>query len=90
MAVYLDGNSLTLDDLAKIVYKFEKVQLTEESKEKVQKCRDYVEKIIAENNIKLKISLASELFYCDQINSWLKEPWATFDGNGKYFLFRKS
>ena len=51
MAVYLDGNSLTLDDLAKIVYKFEKVQLTEESKEKVQKCRDYVEKIIAENRV---------------------------------------
>ena len=46
-----------------------------------------VKKLIADNNIKLEISLASELFYCDQINGWLQEPWATFNGNGKYFLF---
>ncbi len=33
----LDGNNLTLEDLARIVYDFEHVELSEECKKRVQK-----------------------------------------------------
>ena len=51
MAIYLDGNSLTLDNLASIVYDFDKVELSEESQVKVKKCRNYVDKLVAENRV---------------------------------------
>jgi histidine ammonia-lyase len=47
----LDGNNLTLEDLERIVYDFEHVELSEECKQRVQKCRDYVEKIVSENKV---------------------------------------
>ncbi len=51
MPIFLNGNDLTLDDLKRIVYDREQVQLDSTSKEKVIKCRDYVEKIIAEDRV---------------------------------------
>lgn len=48
MSIKLDGNSLTLQNIHDISYNFTKVELSEECKTKVKKCRDYVEEIIAE------------------------------------------
>ncbi|MDY6915832.1 MAG: histidine ammonia-lyase [Candidatus Cloacimonadota bacterium] len=44
----IDGNSLTLKQLKKVACENEKVELSEESKEKVVYCREYVEKVISE------------------------------------------
>ena len=35
----------------------------------------------------LQIFLGAELFYNERIFGWLTEHWATFNNNGKYFLF---
>ena len=51
MSIFLNGNDLTLDDLKKIVYDREFVELSKDSEEKVIKCRDYVEQVIAENRV---------------------------------------
>ena len=48
MTILLDGNSLTLEDVYKVAYEFEKVALHSDAIEKVNKCRKYVEKIISE------------------------------------------
>ncbi len=44
----LTGNDLTLEDVRNVAYKYQKVELHPDSKAKVNKCRDYVEKIVAE------------------------------------------
>ena len=46
--VYLDGNSLTLEDVVAICRHGAKVALTEEAKKAIQISRDIVEKNIAE------------------------------------------
>lgn len=43
--------------------------------------------LIAGDNIGIKISLASELYFSPKIYDWIKYPWATFDNNRKYLLF---
>ena len=49
MTILVDGNNLTLDEIYRVAYDFEKVKLTAASIEKVKKCRNYVENIIREN-----------------------------------------
>ncbi len=51
MPVLITGNDLTLNDIYDVAYNFEKVELTESAKQKVDKCRAYVEKIIKEKKI---------------------------------------
>ena len=51
MSVILTGNDLTLDDLSRIVYDREEVELHPDSITKIVKCRDYVDKIIEEDRI---------------------------------------
>ena len=51
MPLLLTGNDLTLKDVRNVAYKFKKVELHPDSKVKVNKCRDYVEKIVAEGRI---------------------------------------
>lgn len=46
-----------------------------------------VEKKVNEQQLKIKVSLGSELFYSDRVSEWLHYPWATFNNNQKYFLF---
>jgi histidine ammonia-lyase len=49
--IYIDGNSLTLEQVYEVAFNRCKVQLTDEAIEKVNKCRDYVEKVINEGKI---------------------------------------
>ena len=51
MTVFVNGTNLTLDEIYRVSYLFEKVEITSESLEKIQKCRNYVEKIIRENRV---------------------------------------
>ncbi len=46
-----------------------------------------IQDLIAEGNIGIKISLASELYFSPHIYDWIKYPWATFNNNRKYLLF---
>ncbi|MCD4818491.1 MAG: histidine ammonia-lyase [Candidatus Cloacimonetes bacterium] len=48
MAIILNGNDLTLDQLEKIVFENEQIELNPDSIIKINKCRDYVEKIVRE------------------------------------------
>jgi len=47
----LTGSDLTLNDLSKIVYDREKIEIHPDSIKKIVKCRDYVEKIVEENRV---------------------------------------
>ena len=49
MALIITGYSLTLNDIYDVAFNSKKIELAETSKINVEKCRDYVEKIIAEN-----------------------------------------
>jgi histidine ammonia-lyase len=49
--VMLDGNSLSLEQLKSVAQNMTQVALTQEAITKVNKCRDYVEKVIAEGRI---------------------------------------
>lgn len=49
--VYLDGNSLTLDDVVRVCRQGAKVALTDEAKKTIQTSRDIVEKNIAEKKV---------------------------------------
>lgn len=49
--IKIDGNSLTLAEIKKIACKDEKISLTDQAKDKVMKCRNYVEEIIANNEV---------------------------------------
>ena len=51
MSVILTGSDLTLNDLSKIVYDREKIEIHPDSINKIVKCRDYVEKIVEENRV---------------------------------------
>ena len=51
MSVILTGSDLTLNDLSKIVYDREKIEIHPDSIKKIVKCRDYVEKIVEENRV---------------------------------------
>jgi len=51
VSIILNGNDLTLDDLSKIVYNREKIELDQDAIKKIIKCRDYVEKIVKENRV---------------------------------------
>jgi histidine ammonia-lyase len=51
MTIKITGNNLTLDDIWNIAYNFEPIELDTEAKEKVIRCRHYVEKIIEENRV---------------------------------------
>jgi len=55
--------------------------------EHIQKNFNQLKKEIAKRKIELDIYLGSELFYCDQIESWLQNPWATINNNRTYLLF---
>lgn len=44
--IYIDGNSLNLEKIEEVAYKRTPIALTEACIQKVNKCRDYVEKII--------------------------------------------
>ncbi len=43
--------------------------------------------LVAEENIAINISLASELYFSPHVYDWIKYPWATFNNNRKYLLF---
>jgi histidine ammonia-lyase len=45
----IDGNSLTLEALYEVAVHFETIELSAECIQRVKKCREYVEKIVAEN-----------------------------------------
>jgi histidine ammonia-lyase len=47
--LYINGHTLTLEDIYKVASLYEPVELSQDCIEQVQKCRAYVEKIIAEN-----------------------------------------
>jgi histidine ammonia-lyase len=49
--IIIDGNSLTLEAVGKIAYEKAQIRLSETSKAKVSKCRDYVDKVIANGDI---------------------------------------
>lgn len=49
--LYLDGNSLTIEQVYDVAVNRTKVQLTEDSKKKVIKCRQFVEKLIDDGKI---------------------------------------
>jgi len=49
--IELDGNSLNLEDIAKVAQRKAEVKLSSESIAKVEKCRQFVDKIIAEGRI---------------------------------------
>ncbi len=49
--IYLDGNSLTIEQVYDVAINRTKVALTEESKNKVIKCRNFVEKLIDDGKI---------------------------------------
>jgi len=51
VSVMLTGSDLTLNDLSKIVYDREKIEIHPDSIKKIVKCRDYVEKIVEENRV---------------------------------------
>lgn len=47
----IDGNTLTIEDVWEVAHSNRQIALTEESKNKVIKCRDYVDKVIAEGRV---------------------------------------
>ncbi len=49
--IYIDGNSLTIEQVWDVAQNGTNIELTEESKAKVIKCRDYVEKVINDGKI---------------------------------------
>ena len=49
--IYIDGNSLTLEQVYDVAFNRVKVKLTEDAIEKINKCRTYVEKVINEGRI---------------------------------------
>jgi len=51
MAILIDGNNLSLEEISNIAYDFQKIELHPDSIIKVIKCRDYVDKIIAEDKV---------------------------------------
>ena len=51
MSIILTGNDLTLEELSRIVYEKEKIELHPDSIKKIIKCRDYVEKIVEEDRV---------------------------------------
>lgn len=51
MDLILDGNNLTLDNIYNVACHLQKVKLHEAAQKKVSLCREYVEKIIAENRL---------------------------------------
>ena len=48
MAIILNGNDLALDQFRKIVFENEQIELNPDSIIKINKCREYVEKIVRE------------------------------------------
>ncbi len=51
MTIILDGNSLTVEKLTKVARDFEKVKLDSKALDRIKKCRDMLEKKIAEKEI---------------------------------------
>ena len=51
MQVYIDGNSLTLEDFINITRKNYKIQLTEEAKERIRKSRALIDRYLEEERI---------------------------------------
>lgn len=51
MAIYIDGKSLTIEEVIRVCREDEEVYLTEESKTAVTKARNYIEKKLEEGNI---------------------------------------
>ncbi len=51
MTVLLDGNQLTLEQVVQVLYKGQKVDLTIDAWERVQKSRDVVEQLVAEAKV---------------------------------------
>ncbi len=49
--IYIDGNSLSLEQVKAVAEDNVIIELTQEAKEKIQVCRDYVDKIIADGKI---------------------------------------
>ncbi len=49
--IFLDGNSLTFEQISQIVYENVKVSLTKKAIDKIVKCRQYVEQIIDDGKI---------------------------------------
>lgn len=48
---------------------------------------DQLSDLLLRSGLPVKLSLASELFFSEQIYGWLQYPWATFADNKKYLLF---
>ena len=57
--IYLDGNSLTLDDIVEICRHGAKVALTDEAKKAIQISRDIVEKILPRARLFMALTQAS-------------------------------
>lgn len=51
MSIFLTGSDLTLNELRRIVFDREQIDIHPGSIKKIVKCRDYVEKIIAEDRV---------------------------------------
>jgi histidine ammonia-lyase len=51
MPVFITGSDLTLAELKQVAVNFEKIELHPDSIEKVQHCREYVEKIVKDNKV---------------------------------------
>jgi len=49
--IYLDGTSLTLEQIYTVAEQKAKVALTQESKKKIQKCRNCIDEIIKKNYV---------------------------------------
>lgn len=49
--IYIDGNSLTIDDVVQVARHGAKVAISEEAKVKMQKSRDFIDKCIAEGQV---------------------------------------
>lgn len=51
MPLYINGNDLTLTDIQNVAYQQQRVELEADSIKRVNRCREYVEKIVRENRI---------------------------------------
>ena len=49
--LFVDGNSLTIEQVKEVANESKKIALSEAAKDKVKKCRAYVDKIVSENRV---------------------------------------
>ena len=49
--LFIDGNSLTIENIWEVAYQNREIALTDESKVSISKCRDFVDELVAEGKV---------------------------------------